>query len=135
MLARQDFGRRHERGLPAGFDHGGGGEQRDDGLAGADIALQQPQHALRQSQIGDDVVDGALLRMGQRIGQRLHDLGAQRAFARRAAAGLTAHVGAHQRERELAGKQFVIGEPRPGETLRRDIVRLGRAMQLRAAPR
>ena len=33
------------------------GEQRHHGLAGADIALQQPQHALRQGEIGDDVVD------------------------------------------------------------------------------
>ena len=47
MLARQDFGRRHQRGLPAGLDHGRGGEQRHHGLAGADVALQQPQHALR----------------------------------------------------------------------------------------
>ena len=47
MLARQDFGRRHQRGLPAGLDHGGGGEQRHHGLARADVALQQPQHALR----------------------------------------------------------------------------------------
>ena len=46
MLPREDFGRRHQRGLAAGLDHGGGGEQRHDGLAGADIALQQPQHAL-----------------------------------------------------------------------------------------
>ena len=47
MLAREDFGRRHQRGLPAGLDHGRGGEQRHHGLAGADVALQQPQHALR----------------------------------------------------------------------------------------
>ena len=46
MLARQDFGRRHQRGLPAGLDHGRGGEQRHHGLAGADVALQQAQHAL-----------------------------------------------------------------------------------------
>ena len=59
MLARQDFGRRHQRGLPAGLDHGRGGEQRHHGLAGADVALQQPQHALRLREIGDDVVDGA----------------------------------------------------------------------------
>ena len=69
MLARQDFGRRHQRGLAAGLDHGRRGEQRDDGLAGADIALQQPHHALRAGEIGDDVVDRALLGGGQRVGQ------------------------------------------------------------------
>ena len=57
MLAGEDFGRRHQRGLPAGFDHGRGGQQRDHCLARADIALQQPQHALRLAEIGDDVVD------------------------------------------------------------------------------
>ena len=46
MLAREDFGRRHQGGLPAGLDHGRGGEQRHHGLARADIALQQAQHAL-----------------------------------------------------------------------------------------
>ena len=48
----------------------------------------------------------------------------------RAAAGLPAHMRAHQSERELAGEQFVIGEPRPSEALRRDVVRLGRPVQM-----
>ena len=130
MLAGEDFGRRHEGGLPAGFDHGGGGDQRHHGLAGADIALQQPQHALRAREVGDDVVDRLLLRMGERIGQRLEDARAQAAFAGRAAAGLPAHMGAHQRQRELAGEQFVIGQPRPGQALGRDVVRLVRPMQM-----
>ena len=59
MLAREDFGRRHQRGLAAGLDHGGRGEQRDHRLAGADVALQQPQHALRLGEVGDDLVDRA----------------------------------------------------------------------------
>ena len=49
MLAGEDFGRRHEGGLPPGLDHGRRREQRHHGLAGADIALQQPQHALRHA--------------------------------------------------------------------------------------
>ena len=47
MLAREDFGRRHQRGLAAGFDDGCGREQRHHGLAGADVALQKPHHAMR----------------------------------------------------------------------------------------
>src|SRR5258707_11060911 len=43
------------------FDHGRGGHERHHGLAGADVALQQPDHALRAGQVGDDVVDGAAL--------------------------------------------------------------------------
>ena len=74
MLAGEDLGRRHEGGLPAGFDHRRRGDQRHHGLAGADIALQQAQHALRAGKIGDDVVDRLLLRMGQRVRQRLHDV-------------------------------------------------------------
>ncbi len=130
MLAGEDFGRRHEGGLPPGFDHGGRRDQRHHGLAGADVALQQPQHALRAGEVGDDVVDGLLLRMGERIGQAFEDARAQAALAGRAAAGLSAHVSAHQRQRELAGEQFVIGEPRPRQALRRDVVRLGRPVQM-----
>ena len=51
VLARQNFRRRHQRGLLAGLGDGGGREQRHHGLAGADIALQQPQHAHRLAQI------------------------------------------------------------------------------------
>ncbi len=42
MLACQQFGRRHQGGLPAGFDHGRRRQKRHHRLAGADIALQQP---------------------------------------------------------------------------------------------
>ena len=37
---------------------------------------------------------------------------------------------AHQGQRELAGEQFVIGEPRPGGTFRHHVMRLGRPVQL-----
>ncbi len=87
MLPRQNFGRRHERRLAAGLDDMRRGKQRDDGLAGADVAVQQPQHALRLRQIGDDVGDGAALRRRERIGQRRGDACAQAAFGGAAAAG------------------------------------------------
>ena len=113
MLAREDFGRRHQRRLPAAFDHGRRREQRHHGLARADIALQQPQHAFGLGEIGDDLGDRARLRARQRIGQRLDQLLAQVPGAGGGAAGGPAQMRAHQRERELAGEQFVIGEPRP----------------------
>ncbi len=130
MLTGENFGRRHEGRLTSGFDHGGGGDQRHHRFAGADVALQQAQHALRTGKIGDDVVDRLLLRMGERIGQRLQDARAQAAFAGAAAAGLPPHVRAHQRERELAGEQFVIGKPRPCGVFRKDIVWLRRPVQM-----
>ena len=46
MLARQNLRRRHDGRLAAGLDHGRGGQQRDQRLARADIAMQQPQHAV-----------------------------------------------------------------------------------------
>ena len=116
MLARQDFGRRHQGRLAAGLDHGGGGEQRHHGLAGADIALQQPQHALaawrgrRRCRRRRGVCDG-----GERIGQGRDAAScAECPSPRCRAAGGAAQMRAHQRQRELAGQQFVIGEPRPG---------------------
>ena len=51
MLARQDFGRRHQGSLAPGFDGCRGGEQRHDGLARTDIALQQAAHPLARSQV------------------------------------------------------------------------------------
>ena len=79
-------------------------------------------------EIGDDVVDGARLRRRERIGQRRDHLGAQ--HARRPSVprpGWRALVRAHQRERELAGEQFVIGEPRPGRAFGQHVGGLVRA--------
>ena len=73
MLARQDFGWRHERRLAAGLDHRCGGEQGHEGLARADVAMEEPQHAVRLRQVGDDVFDRALLRRRERIGEGTDD--------------------------------------------------------------
>ena len=44
MLCRKDLGRGEQRGLSPGVDGGEHGAQRDDGLARADLALQEPVH-------------------------------------------------------------------------------------------
>ena len=62
MLTGEHFGRRHHRRLPSRLDHLGHREQRDDGLARADVALQKPDHALLGSKIGADVLDRLALR-------------------------------------------------------------------------
>ncbi len=129
MLPRQNLGRRHQRRLPAGLDHVRGSEQRHHGLARADIALEQPEHTGGLREIGDDVGDGLLLRGGERVGQGSNDPRAQAAFGGGAAAGAGALMRAQKRERELAGQQFVVGEPRPGRALRFDVVRRLRTMQ------
>ena len=126
VLPRQNFRRRHQRRLPAGFDDGRRGKQRHHRLAGADVTVKKPQHAVRLRQVRDDVGDRALLRGRQRVGERLDDTRAQLAFRRSAAARARPHAPAQQRERKLAGEQFVVGETCPGGVVRIEVGRLVR---------
>ena len=128
VLARQNFGRRHQRRLLAGFGHGGGRQQRHHGLAGADVALQQPQHPHRLAQILGDGGDRVALRRRQRIRQRIDDAAAQMAVAGVAIAGRAAQLRADQRQRQLTGQQFVEGEPRPERTIGQDVREFDRDM-------
>ena len=80
VLAGEDLGRRHQRRLPAGLDRGQHREERDQGLARADVALQQPVHPRRRRHVGGDLGDGARLRAGRR------DRAARRAPGARSAA-------------------------------------------------
>ena len=61
VLLGQDLGRRHERHLQAVLHRDQRGQQRDDGLAGADVPLQQPVHRLRPLQVVDDLLQRLLL--------------------------------------------------------------------------
>ena len=73
VLFRQQFGGGHQRRLGTVFhrpQRGGGGHH---GLAGADIALQQPQHGPRLGQVGGDFRQHPLLGDGKRKGQPLHE--------------------------------------------------------------
>ena len=143
VLAGENLGRRHHRRLPARFDHLRHRQERDDGLARSDVALQQPQHALFGSEIGADVVDRLALRARQRKGQGGFEAPRQSAFSPVRAAGNDAHARPHEQERELVGEQFVIGEPRRRRTGRVDILgrlgpvhraeRLGEARQIQIA--
>ena len=128
MLAREDFGRRHQRRLLAGLGDRGGGEQRHHRLAGADIALQQAQHPHRLAQILGDGGNRLALRGRERIGQRVDDLVAQMAVAGVAVTGRTPQLRAHQRQRQLPGQQFVKGQPRPERAIGQDIREFDRHM-------
>ena len=57
MLLGQDLGRRHERHLQAVLHRHQRRQQRDDRLAGADVALQQPVHRLRPLHVVDDLLE------------------------------------------------------------------------------
>jgi hypothetical protein len=71
MLFGQYLGRRHESGLPPRLDRPTRRKRRDDGLATADIALQQSLHRIRRLQIAIELGHDALLRAGQRKGKPL----------------------------------------------------------------
>ena len=85
---------------------------------------------MRAREIDHDVVDRALLGRRQRVGERRDHPFAQTSLGGAAVAGPLPHMRSQQGERELAGEQFVIGQPRPGQTFRRDVVRLGRPVQM-----
>ena len=69
VLAREHLGRRHQRGLGAGLDRPEHGQRGDQGLAGADIALQQPEHAVRRGHVGVDLGQRLCLAAGERMAE------------------------------------------------------------------
>ena len=71
MLLGEDLGRRHQRSLVTGLGGMQHGQRGDDGLAAADIALQQPLHRMRAGQVRGDLAPGAALGGGKREGQAL----------------------------------------------------------------
>ncbi len=70
MLLGEQFRGRHQRRLVAILHGEQHGPQRDDGLAGADIAHEEAVHPLRRPHVGGDVANGGGLVLGERPGQR-----------------------------------------------------------------
>ena len=70
VLLGQRLGRRHQRSLAPALDRAQERVERDHRLAGADVALQQALHRHRPGEIGVDLLDRALLVLGQRERQR-----------------------------------------------------------------
>ena len=62
MLRRQNFRGRHQRDLVAVLDGDDRSLERDDRLAGADVALQQAAHGRRLGHVGGNLLQHALLR-------------------------------------------------------------------------
>ena len=111
VLADEQLGRRHQRGLGAALDNGRGGEQGDHGLARADVALEQAEHALRLGEVGGDLGERVLLAAGEIEGEGGDDRLGQAAVALPGRAGRFPLAVADDGERKLGGEQFVIGEP------------------------
>ena len=55
VLLGEDLGGREHGGLAAGVDDGEHGAQGDKGLAGADLALEQPVHRVFGGEVVEDV--------------------------------------------------------------------------------
>ncbi len=113
MLLGEDFGGRHERGLQAVLDRLQAGQRGDDGLAAADVALQQTAHRVRLRKVRADLLPGARLRRRERERQR-GDEGSGEALSRRQRlCDASATLGTRARKRELLRQQFVEGETPP----------------------
>ena len=113
VLLGERLRRRHQRAEPPGLDRAQQRIERDDGLAGADVALEQPLHRHGPLEIGVDLLDGALLVGGQPEGQLLAEAGdelAGRAERRRHVVGALRPAA---REPDLEDEQLVEGQPRP----------------------
>ena len=100
------------------FHRAQAGEQCHQRFAGADIALQQAQHAMRRGHIGVDL--GQSLQLPGRGGKteaRERRL-AQPAIAQQRPSRTAAAASAHDGEGKLAGEQFVIGQALGGAMVR-----------------
>ena len=84
VLGGEDLGRGEQGRLAAGVDDLGHGPQRDDGLARADLALQQPVHRLVAVELGGQLLPHRPLPLGELERQRGVD-GVEQAAGPRAA--------------------------------------------------
>ena len=112
VLAREHRGGRHDGGLGPGVGDGGERDRGDGGLAGPDVAQEQPVHDARGGHVGQDLVGGDTLLVGEVEGKR----GEKGVHVRSPAdvrAGL--HAGeldlASGEKGQLEAEQLVVGEP------------------------
>ena len=111
MLRRENLGRRHQRDLVAVFHGDDRGLQRDDGLARADIALQQAPHRNRFGHVRGDFLQHALLRgRGMKRQDALHR-GAHPVVDLEGDAGLRAHLAALELQPEFEKEELLEDEP------------------------
>ena len=108
VLAGQDFGRRHDGGLAARLHRPQHGQHRHQGLAAADIALQQPQHAVGGGQVGVYLRQGGHLAGGGRKAEGGQRLGPQLPGAGQCLPRAVPNPPADQAQRQLPGQQLVI---------------------------
>ena len=113
VLLGEHLGRRHQRALPSRLDGPQQRRERDDGLAGADVALEQPLHRGRARQIAVDLGDRLLLGIGEREREHLAVPVEELAGRRQRLRDESLALRRPPRERELEDEELVEGEPPP----------------------
>ncbi len=105
--------RGHQGRLVAMLDGAQHRVERDDGLAAADLAHQQPLHRLRLGEIHVDLVDSVALVAGGREGQRVLEpaRAERRRILKRAGPGAGSARGASAQERQLGEQELLEGQP------------------------
>ena len=115
VLLGQELGGSHDGGLESGADAGEKGAGGDDGLAGADIALEETVHGDGLLDVVEDVADGVALVAGELEGQGAGEIadGFARDPDRLAGAAFTP-VAAALEDAELQQEELVEGEALDG---------------------
>ena len=124
VLLRQHLGRRHERGLFAGFHRAQHRQDGDEGLAGADVALQEPEHPPFGGEVGVDLRQGLGLRGREGMSEAFQRLGAITGVTGQRVALTAAHPASDDGERDLAGEELIVCQPCPHAFVRRRLLRL-----------
>ena len=92
-----------------------GGERSYDGLAAADVALNEAVHGTVRGQIGEDLVRDAALGVREVEGKLRKEAADQfGVVARERRGGALKGHGARFAQRDLLGEEFVEDEPAPG---------------------
>ena len=114
MLDCQNFCRRHEGSLIAVFHDLGQGQGRHDGLAGADVALDEALHGYFAFHIALDIEESTGLATGQGKGQPVEKLFQKRSVGAALDALFPAFPSPPEAQASLHVEQFFIGQLLPG---------------------
>ncbi len=114
MLGGEDLGGRHEGDLEAVFDGDEGGLHGDDGLARADVALEQAAHGLGLAHVGGDLAEDAFLGGGGVEGKDLLEGAADGVICNEGGALSLAEAAALELEAELEEEELFEDEAAMG---------------------
>ena len=128
MLFGQNLGRRHNGGLQSAFNRIQHCQKCHNRFAGADIALQQPQHAERLGLVGINFGQHVFLRACQGKGQFFQNLFAQKPVAADNPPVLFFDAFAGNGQRQLISQKFVISQSCPLFGIRLKILLIMRMM-------